>query len=402
MNPRWPSALAWVLLGAATAAVAISLWLIEHAQFVATQYRYPIVAFLDVLGFYVATVVGAVLATRRPRNPIGWLLLVIGTAFAVQDAAGRYAGLAYARAAPGPVGAAALHADWLSSWLWAGFLVALPYLLLLFPDGRPPSRRWRWLAWSTGLAGGALLLSFATAMWLGRSRTTRLVDQPDEGTFFVVFVVLLATLFALSAAAAISLIVRYRRAHGVERLQVRWLAAAGSALVAALVIGGFGDVFGVRALALAGEIGGLAALVALPVSIAVAVLRYRLYDIDRIVSRTVSYALLTGVLGSVYLAAVLASSRVFAPLGAGSELAVAAATLATAALFAPARQRIQAVVDRRFNRARYDAEQVVTAFRERLRDAVALGDVVHATRSAVTRTVDPAAASVWLRAEGPR
>jgi hypothetical protein len=391
---RW---VASVLLALATAGMGISTWLLaQHGPPEAEGHRLPWVAYLDVLGFYAAAAIGALLAVRRPPNPIGWLLLGMGTAFALQDATGRYASLAYADQAELPVGGVAVHADWFSSWLWAVFLVALPYLLLLFPDGRPPTARWRWLGWAIAVAGGALLLFLPTAMWLARSPTSRLVDRPDEGAFLVVLAALLLTLFGFALAAAAALIVRFRRAVGIERQQLRWIAAAGTALVLALLIGGIGDRWGFTALSLVGELGGVLALMALPAAIGVAVLRYRLYEIDRIVARTVSYALLSGVLATVYLAAVLALSRLLAPFGAGSELAVAAATLVAAAVFAPARRRIQHAVDRRFNRARYDAEQVMTDFRERLRAEVELADVAVAIRSAAVRTVEPTKASLWL------
>jgi hypothetical protein len=227
-----------------------------------------------------------------------------------------------------------------------------------------------------------------------RSPFTRLSERPDEGLFLVAFGTLLFAMFGLGAAAGVSLIVRFRRAVEVERLQLRWIAAAGAVLVLALLLGGLGDLVGFTPLSLFGEVGGALAQITLPVAVAVAVLRYRLYDIDRIVSRTLSYALLTGLLAGVYVVVVMVASWLI-PLRE-SGVTVAAATLAAAAVFSPARRRIQTAVDRRFNRARYDAQQVVASLRDRLRDDVALADVIAATCAAVTQAVEPSGVRLWL------
>ena len=280
------------------------------------------------------------------------------------------------------------------------FLVFV-FLPLLLPDGRLPSKRWRPVAWA-GAALYAYPLAFAflpgPLLW-----DEALSDNPlgigslaPFGDAIVVAWLTTVGLVLLGVAAAF--VVRWRRSRGVERQQMKRFLAAAAVLV------GFGLLdllLGAADVAYPLPTGwfGLAVLL-MPVAIGTAVLRYRLYDIDRIISRTVSYALLTGVLAGTYLAAVLGLSRLLAPLGAGSELSVASATLAAAAVFAPARRRIQTAVDRRFNRDRYDADQVVAAFRKRLRAEVDLTQVGEELVIATTRTVQPLGVFLWLSAYG--
>jgi hypothetical protein len=344
--------------------------------------------------------VGALIVHRRPGNLVGWLLLVAGVAGSILMWADRYA--PYAHALPGTPPATAVWAAWYALWGW-GLLIGplFVFLPLLYPDGRLPSRRW----WPVVVAGAALGLAQMLADALRPGPMLAMPSSPEvqlstnplgvealgpyADTVMTAGGLAFLPVFFLGIVAAP--VVRWRRSRGVERQQMKWFAAA------VVVLAGGYLLWRILPLPAWGDAAMTLTWVAMPVAVGIAVLRYRLYDIDRIISRTVSYALLTGVLASVYLAAVLGLSRLLAPLGAGSELAVAAATLAAAAVFAPARRRIQHAVDRRFNRARYDAERVVVAFRDRLRAEVGLEDVVAATRSAAAGAVQPAQASLWLR-----
>jgi hypothetical protein len=372
-----------------------ALWLIATRQDVlAEPFEVAAVGLLDLAGFFAFAAVGAMVAVRRHRNAIGWLFLTLGLAFTLQEAAGQYAGRAYADPTGLPAGSLAVVADWASSWSWALAVAALPAALLLFPDGRPPSARWRWVGWLNAVTAGALIPVIAAGLWTMRSPTARVADQPDEGLLLVALIAFVAIHGVCLLAAGASLAVRFRRARGIERQQLRWIAWAGGALIAALFTGALDDLVGAPALGVLAEVGGGLAVIALPVAVGMAVLRYRLYEIDRIISRTFSWALLSMFLGGIYLVTVL----VVAPLvGQGSDLIVAASTLAVAAAFGPARRRVQGFVDRRFNRARYDAEQTIVAFRAQLRDEVALEYLSREVLAVVHRTVEPAGASLWLR-----
>ena len=338
--------------------------------------------------------VGALLAWKRPENPIGWLLSAIGLETAV---AGFSVFLAHF---PRTVT--------LASWL--GFLYLLGFglcvlVVLLFPTGTLPSRRWRPVAWAAvvGLAAWVLGCAFAPTI----VTTSPAIPNPvgvtgPAGDIFKVLAAGGALLFVVTGLAAVlSLVFRYRRARTAERAQLRWLVYAGALIVAAvaasLLIGpimGSGNSANNLQNALSS---GAVALV--PVAIGVAVLRYRLYDIDRIISRTVAYAIVTGLLVGVYAGLVLLATHVLKVHG---PVAVAVATLAAAALFTPVRRWVQSRVDRRFNRVRYDADQIAAAFAARLKDTVDLSSVRDDLTGIVSRALEPAHLSVWIsRHQGP-
>ena len=395
-------------------AVALTLWLVGAAGVAGALLLAPrngdaspladlgFVASLLILSVFLAVgVIGAVVARRRPRNAVGWLFLAIFVLIGVLVHAQEHATYALG-VKPGALPAGVLAA-WISTWAWypqmGFFFIFVP---LLFPTGRPPSRRWWIVGWTGGLAVAAITVQSALSERLVSNAYS--VPNPvglagvvaEEGVVDAIA----GLVFAISVVAAVaSLVARFHRSRGEERQQLKWFAFATLALPLLMVLEGL-HLAGVRLPEAVGDVAFAVAISLLPLSAGLAILRYRLYDIDRIVSRTVSYALLTALLAGVYVASVILLSRLLAPVGAGSELTVAAATLAAAAVFAPARRRIQHVVDRRFNRARYDAEQVVAAFRWRLRGEVALEDVVAATGSAAARAVQPARASLWLRSGG--
>jgi hypothetical protein len=348
-----------------------------------------------VLAALVAATVGAVLAARRPRHPVGWLLLTLGlavTASGVVDGYARYGLLAR----PGALPAARWLAVFSPATLYVGF-VCVGLVLLLTPSGSLPSRRWRW--WVRVMAASPLLLLAALAAGPG------LVIAPYDQAIDLVRVPALAgpvrvaigLAFAIVTAGLVagvwSLVVRFRRARGVERQQLRWVALAAavtvvpaSVVLAGTVAGGTGSVLVILAAGVC--------MVLLPLAVAAAILRYRLYDLDRIISRTLAYGLLTLLLGGGYAAVVLGLGQL---LGRDSTLVVAGATLAVAALFQPARRRVQQVVDRRFDRRRYDAAQTIAAFSSRLRQQVDLDALTTDLVAVVERTMQPTTVSLWLR-----
>ena len=283
---------------------------------------------------------------RVPRNAVGWILAAIGALFAI---------------------GAFIESDLVWSLLLPALVtIALP---LVFPDGRP---LWRWVAW-TGAAG---------VVW---------------GLLGVVDLVATALLMVALIGAGVSVIVRLRRSRGVERQQLKWFAYVACLIVVVFTIttstglgGGWADVVG----PLAGLVALLLIGLGLPAATGFAMLRHRLYDIDVVIKRTLVYSALTAILGGAYLASVLLLQFLLSP---GSDLAIAASTLAVAALFRPARNRIQAIVDRRFFRRRYDAQRTIETFTTRLRDDVTLDALDAELRAAVRETVQPAHVSLWVR-----
>jgi hypothetical protein len=346
-----------------------------------------------VLALVSAATVGAVLATRRPRHPVGWLLLIVGLALNAGGVAAAYT--AYGLVArPGALPAAGAVARYAPALILTA-LPALSFVLLLTPTGSLPSPRWRWWAWATVAAPVALLVAVAVARGSLDPRYQAESNPLDfrgvGGALLVVNQLTLGvTLLALMVAAG-SLVVRFRRARGVERLQLRWVAWA-AALVALAAITALASAALGLSEVLDWAAGACVAL--LPLATGAAILRYRLYDLDRIISRTLAYGLLTVLLGGGYAGVVLGLGQL---LGRDSPLVVATATLAVAAAFQPARRRIQAVVDRRFNRRRYDAARTIAAFSARLRQQVDLDTLTGELLAVVEDTMQPASVSLWLR-----
>jgi hypothetical protein len=358
--------------------------------------------------FLAFTIVGALIASRRPENPIGWICLVAGlfwTLIALDDQYTAY-GLATTGVVPFPAAVVAL-----SQWLWVPPVGLLSiYLILFFPDGRLPSRRWRPLAWFSGAV--MVLVSLAIALAPGPLPDLGGVRNPFglEGYPWIADAtnVIPALLPLCTLASALSLVLRYRRSGSEQREQIKWIAFAGSfvglmsliTVVSTLIFAPeFPDSTGTQPLWL-GVLQDveLLSFAGIPVAVGIAVLRYRLYDIDVIINRTLVYGSLTATLIALYFGGIVVLQRVFVLLtGQQSTLAVVASTLLIAALFNPLRRRIQSFIDRRFYRRKYDARKTLEAFTAKLRDETDFDALNAELVGVVNETIQPAHVSLWLR-----
>jgi hypothetical protein len=364
-----------------------------------------IVALVGYYVFLLAEVtVGALVASRQPRNPIGWILVAAGLGYALAGVTISYANYAFA---PGHSLPAATAVAWAGNWLWSvviGLAAALP--LLLFPEGRLPSRRWRPVVWAvpvaTLLAVVGVMLS-PGRLDVGHHRTIANPTALHGGVSDALSALGFIGIVACFIAAFASVIVRFRRAHGTLRLQLKWLIYSAVLILFVAIVGGsvitavmgHGDdadnvTNGVTSIALASY----------PAALGVAILRHRLYDIDVVINRTLVYGALTAILAGVYVGSVLLLQLALNSVTSDSSLAVAVSTLGVAALFRPARSRIQAVVDRRFYRRKYDAARTLEQFSARLREQVDLDALGGELRGVVTETMQPAHVSLWLREAG--
>jgi hypothetical protein len=348
-----------------------------------------------VVGIVSAVTVGAVLASRRPAHPVGWLLLTLGLSLVASGAATQYASYGLL-ARPGALPAAAYVAIYPNGIALCVAAACLAFILLLTPTGTLPSgRAWRWWA---NLAKAALVVGVVTAVPAPLTEQYQSVDNPLAfptltGLVVAVGAVSLVVSGLAVLAAVWSLVVRFRRARGVERQQLRWIALAAVLTVAAVLVLGGLVAAGIRDPVVLGWATAVC-ITLLPLATGAAILRYRLYDLDRIISRTVAYGLLTLLLGGGYAVMVLALGQL---LGQESSLVVASATLVVAAAFQPARRRIQRAVERRFNRRRYDAARTIEAFSARLRQQVDLDALTSELLAVVDQTMQPTQVALWLR-----
>ncbi len=344
------------------------------------------------------TVVGWLIASRRRENLIGRMLLAVGVVFTLVTFSGAHAydGLI---AEPGSLPLADVTA-WLSTLAWVPAWTLVMLLLLVYPDGRLPSPRWRPILWISAASAVLMLVPNAIAEWPYRGPallTGVLPSTPALDTASLLQVIGLLLSLVVAVAGAGALVIRFRRSAGMERQQLTWFASAAVVAIPLFFVlsgGLFPPPFDVLVAIISAPL--------IPSAIGVAILRHRLYEIDRIISRTVSYAVVTGILAVVFVGTILVSQTVLASFFSGSSVAVAASTLVVAALFQPLRRRVQRAVDRRFNRARYDGERTVAAFAGRLRDQVELDRLRADLLATVSGALDPTRASLWLRAEGTR
>jgi hypothetical protein len=403
MSYRTASWLAWSLWGLALTLTVVALLLL--ALNLSHPHTHIFDTWLDnTLNAVFFSTVGAIVASRRRENPVGWLLCLYGLAQSIDHFGAQYA--IYALLAQPDSLPAGEAMAWVYSWLVPIIIGLSVFLILLFPTGRLPSRRWRWVTWPTAafILVGAISDAFSSGPVDGLGPIRNPLGIEGFSNVYNSIVFNMVPLFLLVAAAS-SVFVRLRRAMGVERQQIKWFAYAAAAtvigLVLAYVIPGMIDV------PLWFERIGYAILLvlipAMPISIGIAILRYRLYDIDVIINRTLVYGSLTAMLVAVYFGGIVALQGVFVLLtGERSTLAVVASTLLIAALFNPLRRRVQSFIDRRFYRSKYDARKTLESFSARLRDETDLealnGDLV----GVVTETMQPAHVSLWLRPDPGR
>ncbi len=354
---------------------------------------------LVIFGFGIGSfaAVGALLITRVPANPIGVLLLAAGTILGAAMVIGTYADLGALQVPPWPwVGPARLVQGTLFVY---PFMIALVGVPLVFPDGRLPSRRFQWvvwiaiadmMAWTLGSILGAPLQDPGTAETFGSVALDPL-RAALQAFFFV------GTIVSFGAGA-VAIWLRFRRGDPVQRQQVKWLVAVVGLGAIVLPLSFIPIPDGNPELALFFNSITILTLFALPIVIGIAILRYRLFEIDRIISRTIGWAVVTGVLVSVFAGAVVALQAFLASVTQGETLAVAASTLVAAVLLQPVRRRVQSAVDRRFDRSRYDGQRTVDAFAEHLRNEVDLPRLLTALVATADEAVRPVTATVWLRA----
>ena len=398
-RPAWarrrPAVLAWVLWGLAVLGIAAVLWF-DHLLRQAGRADLVLLNVSTVgwlLAMVTAPTVGAVLAARRPRHPVGWLLLGLGASIGLSGFIDGYA-LYGLLARPGSLPAARWPAIYSPAVAVAG-IACVGFVLLLTPTGSLPSPRWRW--WARVAAAAPVV--YLVALTLNtepldptyRSVTNPLGLHAFQRPIAVTHIVASGVAVVAVVVGALSLVVRFRRARGTEREQLRWVALAAVlvSLAILVVLAGMGAGNQLLITWAAGI-----SFAVLPLAIGAAVLRYRLYDLDRIVSRTLAYGLLTVLLGGGYAGLVLGLGQL---LGRDSSLVVAAATLTVAALFQPARRRVQHAVDRRFDRRRYDAAHTIQAFSARLRQQVDLDALTAELLAVVDQTMQPTSVSLWLR-----
>jgi hypothetical protein len=387
---RWATWLAWALW-AFDVAVVIGMFVLYDEPL-----HFGGVAALLFIVVFAST--GSLVASRVPSNPAGWLMSLAAVCFTI----GAITGPLYSYVQHNGPQALAPWIAWVSTFVWTlGFGPSTTFLLLLFPDGRLPSRRWRPLAWVSGVSLAVSVLGLATTP--GRIESTVVenpVGVPAAGLTSAMASVGLVVLLACAVGSCVSLVVRYRSAHREQRQQLKWLAWSAPVVLVCLVASVW--VQRVSSSETAIDLGNALSAVGLmivPVAIALAILRSRLYDIDVVINRTLVYGVLTATLAVVYITSVLLLRLALDPLTGQSDLAVAASTLTVAALFRPLRARIQAAVDRRFYRQHYDAVRTLDDFNTRLRQQVDL-DAVSADLSSVVRdTMHPAHVTLWLRQE---
>jgi hypothetical protein len=400
MGARTAAWLAWTLCAAALALFALSLlliflgwstplpkgWVPWQGQIIST------------VGFMGAPILGGLVASRRPENLYGWLWLGLGLSGALLQLAGSYS--AYALVAEPDSLPAPRTVGHVLGVGWGMAFIVLPYLLLLFPTGRLPSRRWRPVAWTALVAGAVLLvigLFTPGKSGIGPFENPLGVGGIVGGVLIVISAAVVFVLFVTIILSALSLVFRYRRAGGIERQQIKWFAYAAVLFGGSLVFSGFlgEDLPGVW-----DALFETVTFVPLYVAVGVAILRYRLYEIDTLINRTLVYGSLSALLALVYFGGVATTQAIFRALTGQEQqpqLAIVVSTLVIAALFNPLRRRIQAFIDRRFYRRKYDAAKALAAFSARLRDETDLERLTDELLAVLRDTIQPAHASVWLR-----
>jgi hypothetical protein len=397
---RWTWWLAWGTAAVTFALYGVSIAIIQIVGYsAATQQHNWVTRGALIVAFGGFAVVGALVASRQPGNAVGWIFSAVALLVGVNVASGEYANYVFVEhpaSLPGGYLAA-----WLSLWTWFPVIALIVILPLVFPDGRPPGPGWRIVL--RAIAATAAVLTVLWALRPGPMSDPGKGPYPDNpvgiGALHSLFgavdelgSVLLVVFLACSGASAV---VRFRRSRGDERQQLKWLTYGI----------GIWTVWVPLSLVNAGDVRDIAfalAIAVLPASAAIAMFKYHLYDVDRVISRTLVYGALTVILGAAYTGLVLAGQAVFSSFAGGSKLAIAGSTLVVAALFLPLRARLQTVVDRRFNRRRYDAQGTLDDFAVRLRQQVDVTVLGSELVQVVADTMQPSHTTLWLRTEETR
>jgi hypothetical protein len=395
MSRRAAAWVAWSMCALSLALTASSLMLLvlnmSHPD--VPIHPYWTVDTLLAIGF---APVGAVIVPRiSSKNPIGWLFCGIGLLWAVMHFSAQYA-IYTLLAVPGSL-PASQAAAWMMCWVWVPACGLIVFLLLLFPDGRLPNRRWRWFAWfsllltvvgviSQALAPGSVYYLRGIHNPLGVEGLPNVGEQVQTVMFTLIFV------------SAGSLFVRWLRASGVERQQLKWFTYSSTLAISGVILTfTISDAIGVLWLEWVGYVVLVVGFIGIPISMGIAILRYRLYNIDFLINRTIVYGLLTAILVALYFCGIVVLQRFFVLLtGQQSTLAVVASTLLIAALFTPLRRRIQSLIDRRFYRRKYDAAKTLEAFSAQLRNETNLEALSDDLVEVVRETMQPDHVSLWL------
>jgi hypothetical protein len=410
MSPRDAAWLAWYMCAVSLILTALGLFLLALSRSPANA---PVLAGGPAFDYWIEdtvvavsfSTVGAVITPRLPpHNPVGWLFCTIGFVAGVGLFVAEYA-IVSLLAEPGSVPSMLPSGDgfaWISSWLWVVHLGLFAFLALVFPDGKPPSPRWRPFAWLVGVvtAGGTI----AVALWpetaggltpanspLGIEAATDVLNPVET------------IMLTLGLISVLSLLVRLRHSKGVERQQVKWFAYALAVLATSAILSFVvSDTIGIRWLGGVSFLLIITGVVGVPVAVCIAILRYRLYEIDLLIYRTLVYGALTATLALIYFGGVATMQAIFRSLTGQEQqpqLAIVASTLVIAALFMPLRHRIQSFIDRRFYRRKYDARKTLEAFATKLRDETDLDALRDDLVGVVRETMQPVHVSLWLRPE---
>jgi hypothetical protein len=395
MGGRTASWLAWSASALSLALTAITVLLIVLLIRSDTPiYYYWLETSMVAVGY---STVGAIVASRLPESPIGWLFCAIGLIFGLSHFSAEYA--AYALLGPSRSLPAGEAFAWLTSWVWVFGLGLIVYLDLLFPNGRLPGARWRWFAWFTAivLVPAAILGALSPGLILSSTLINPLGVEglPNVSRAIEAF------MYALIVVGASSMLARLRHAGRIERQQIEWFAYATAVAISGVILKNtVYPAVGVTWVWWVGLVLTTVGVVSSPVAMGIAIFRYRLYQIDLIINRTLVYGSLTAVLACVYLGGVVFLQYAFRALsGEGSQLAVVASTLIIAALFIPLRRRIQSFIDRRFYRRKYDARKTLEAFSAQLRNETDLDALSDDLVGVVRETMQPAHVSLWLRSD---
>src|SRR5919107_2140700 len=395
MSGRTAAWLAWTACALSLSLTALTVLLIVLLLRSDTAiYYYWLETSMVAVGY---STVGAIVASRLPESPIGWLFCAIGLIFGVSHFSAEYA--AYDLFAPSRSLPAGEVFAWLTSWVWVFGLGLIVFLDLLFPNGRLPSARWRWFARFTAVV--LLPAAIVGALSPGRILSSTLHNPLGIEELPNASKAVEAFMYALVVVGASSMLARLRHAGRLERQQIKWFAyATAVAIIGVILKNTVYPAASVRWVWWVGLVLTTVGVVSSPVAMGIAIFRYRLYQIDILINRTLVYGSLTAVLATVYLGGVVLLQYAFRALtGERSQLAVVASTLIIAALFIPLRRRIQGFIDRRFYRRKYDAAKTLEAFSAKLRDETDL-DALNAELVGVVReTMQPAHVSLWLRPE---